>query len=204
MPVLILDPSFEDHVMKEREALGLSRYDEVWEGVTVVPPMPNTEHQILSMQLWSVLEQVVAKGGLGQVFPPLNISDRVADWTHNYRCPDINVFLNGNPAVDHGTHWTGGPDFLIEVLSRGDDARDKLAFYAAVNTREVLVVDRHPWQLELYQLQQGQLTLAGRRDLDQPVTLTSSVLPAVFRLVPGSNRPSIEITHAATGQCWVV
>src|SRR5437899_2801748 len=111
----------------------------------------------------------------------------------NHRCPDVVVYLEGNPAVDCGTHWCGGPDFLTEIMSPGDPTREKLPFYASINTREVLIVDRDPWQLELCQLQSGNLVEVGRSSLAQPDVLTSSVLPVTLRMVAGTNRPQIEI-----------
>ena len=74
----------------------------------------------------------------------------------NYRIPDLIVYLNTNPARDRDTHYVGGPDFALEVVSPGEDGTAKLDFYAAVGTREVLVIDRDPWALTLYRLENGQ------------------------------------------------
>jgi Uma2 family endonuclease len=63
--------------------------------------------------------------------------------------PDVVVALAGGQAKDCGTHWCSGPDFVVEIRSPSEDPRDKLDFYAAVGTREVLVIDRDPWALEL-------------------------------------------------------
>jgi len=50
----------------------------------------------------------------------------------------------------------GGPDFAVEILNPGDRTPEKLPFYASVNVRELLVVDRDPWSLELFRLCDGQ------------------------------------------------
>src|SRR5437870_1624529 len=118
----------------------------------------------------------------------------------NFRGPDIVLYLPNNPATNHDTHWLGGPDFLVEIISPGDLAWDKLDFYAKVNTREVLIVDRDPWALELYQLRSGKMKLAGRSDLANPAVLPSSVLPLTFQLRPGSPRPVIHVAHTSNGQ----
>jgi hypothetical protein len=44
MAVVIYDPLFEKHVRAEREKQWPNERDEVWEGVLVVPPLPNNEH----------------------------------------------------------------------------------------------------------------------------------------------------------------
>jgi Uma2 family endonuclease len=132
----------------------------------------------------------------------VNISDCGDNWLDNFRCPDICVFMPGTVAVNHGTHWHGGPDFLIEIMSPGEDPYAKFGFYAAVNTREVLIVDRYPWAVELFQLQGGQLVTAGRSDLANPAEVASGVLPLAFRLQPGADRPTIQIRHTGTGRTW--
>jgi Uma2 family endonuclease len=130
------------------------------------------------------------------------VSDIEDQWEHNYRSPDVVVYLNGTTARDFGTHWVGGPDFCVEIVSRNDRSRDKLDFYAKVGTRELLVVDRFPWGLELYRLQDGVLTLVGESTLGQPNILIGEVLPLTFRLVEGDPRPKIEVVHADGVQRW--
>ena len=97
---------------------------------------------------------------------------------------------------------SGGPDLAVEIVSPGEDPHEKLDFYARINTRELLIVDRNPWSLELYQLHSGQLQLAGRCDAAMPAVLASGVLPLTFQLQPGTGRPRIAVTHTATGQTW--
>src|SRR5205807_1914287 len=105
------------------------RRDEVWDGVYIVSPLPNVEHQRLAAQLWSVLDAVVEPTGMGIAINGVNVSDREEGWVHNYREPDIAIFLNDNPARDCGTHYVGGPDFVVEILSPHDLAREKRPFY---------------------------------------------------------------------------
>ena len=96
----------------------------------------------------------------------------------------------------------GGPDLLVEIVSPGDRSREKLAFYSQIGVRELLVIDRDPWMLELYRLEDGQLKLAGTSTADSRAELQSSVLPLNFRLVPGDARPTIEIAEQAGTQHW--
>ena len=202
MSVLILDPALAQEFREDRRTRQLDRWDEVWDGVLVVPAAPNNEHQRLVQRLSIPLSGIIDWDGGEQVQPGANVSDREEGWTKNYRIPDLLVFLAGNSAKDCGTHWCGGPDLAVEIVSPGDKPKEKLTFYAKVKTRELLIVDRDPWSLELYQLRSGKLQLAGRADLASPAVLTSGVLPLTFQLQPGTPRPKILVTHTTTGQTW--
>jgi Uma2 family endonuclease len=202
MTVVIQDQDTAKSFVAERKRLGLDRWDEVWDGVLVVPPLPNNEHQQLVMRLSSPFLGLVDWDRGDQALPGANVSDRVKGWDKNYRCPDVVVCLAGGQAKDCGTHWCGGPDFLIEIVSPGEDPQLKFDFYAKVKTREVLIVGRDPWALELYQLRRGKLRLAGRSDRANPGVLASGVLPLTFQLKNAKPRPTILIAHAGTGQTW--
>ncbi len=112
--------------------------------------------------------------------------------------------MEGTAAENHDTHWVGGPDFVVEILSPDDLGRDKLPFYAAVGTKEVLIIDRDPWRLELYQLKRGKLKLVGTAEPDDGGALASKVLPVTFALVAGKDRPTIRVRHTQTGQEWPI
>ncbi len=202
MAMLITDPLIEDTIKAQRAESGSDRHDEVWDGVYVVSPLANNEHQKLALRLAAILQVVVDDDRLGEAYPGVNVSDR-EDWTHNYREPDVAVFLEGTTARDMGTYWLGGPDFAIEILSEGDRAREKLDFYAKVRVRELLIVDRNPWRLELYRLARRRLGPVGTSTAESSATLASKVLPLTFRLVAGRPRPTIEVVHA-DGRRWEV
>ncbi len=55
MATLITDSELEKQLRAAREAMGADRYDEVWEGVYMMAPMPNDEHQDLVALLTSIL-----------------------------------------------------------------------------------------------------------------------------------------------------
>lgn len=204
MSTLIRNPDLEEQLRAERHAKGLDRWDEVWEGVYVVPPYPNDEHQFLQSRLNTILDLVIGMPGLGEVRAGVNVSDRIDDWTKNYRCPDLAVFLNGTKARNLKTHWLGGPDFAIEIVSPDDSSRDKLEFYASVGVRELLIIDRAPWKLELYRLSGKQLVEVARSISTSSDKIDSQVVPLSFLLVPGGARASIEVTHADGVQRWSI
>ena len=204
MSLIVCDPREAEQMIARRQELGLDGHDEVWEGVYMMSPLADDTHHDIVGGFNSVLQIVIAWPGLGNVRPGVNLSDQVQDWTKNYRVPDVVVFLLDNPARNCFTHWVGGPDFGIEVVSEGDRSRQKLVFYAKVGTRELLIVDRYPWALELYALKRKKLRLVGRSTLDDPVWLKSKVVPLAFRLVAGEARPIIEVTQPGRDEPWLV
>ena len=204
MVATILDPHLEERLIAERRAAGADRYDEVWEGVYVMAPMPNNEHQDFVGDWTTVFKIAVQWPKLGSAYPGINVSDRTDDWTKNYRCPDVAVFLNDTTAENRGAYWYGGPDFAIEIISDGDRTREKFDFYANIDTRELLIVDRDPWALELYRLSDGELGLVGKSTPDDSQVLQSDVVPLSFFMKPGDERPAVEILHNDEQQTWSI
>lgn len=202
MSVLITDPDLAAEVRKARADTDADRYTEVWDGVVVMPALPDNEHHRLVMRLCVPFATVVDRDAGDGVQPGANVSDRESGWKDNYRCPDVVVALAGGRAKDCGTHWCGGPDLVVEIESPGQDARDKLDFYAAVGCREVLLIDRDPWALELTRLDGTGYTPVGRVEAVGDPGVTSEVLGLTFAFAPGKTRPAITITHAATGRTW--
>ena len=203
MDLLLTDRSAIRRIIRRRRRLGLNHKDEVWNGRYIVMPDPDNVHQRLVGFLVTVFQIVIDWSGLGKVFPGTNISDCDDKWTHNYRVPDVAVFLNENPAEDRHTHWYGGPDLAVEIVSDNDKSRKKFDFYASVGTRELLIVDRDPWLIELFRLRDGELVSVGTSTVADGNLLASEVAPLSFRLVAGMTRPQIEVLHADGVQRWV-
>ncbi len=61
----LLDEDILDHLIAERKRLGIDRYDEVWEGMYVMPSAPNNDHQQIVDDLGDILTIVVKLPGLG-------------------------------------------------------------------------------------------------------------------------------------------
>jgi Uma2 family endonuclease len=203
MTMLVVgNPRISSQLIEERRARGLDRFDEVWDGVYFMAPDPNLEHQALAFRLSLALQQAARLTDADSVFVGVNVSDRVDAWLENYRIPDVAIYLAGNPARDCNTHWCGGPDFAVEILSEGDRAREKVDFYAKVSTRELLIVDRDPWALELYALKGKKLRFVGRVTPDEPHELRSAVLDLSLRLLAGTTRPSVEVRRPGRKRPW--
>ncbi len=96
--------------------------------------------------------------------------------------------------------WTGGPDFVAEIVSPGETPCAKLGFYESIGTREVLIVHRQPWKLELFGLTDGKLKSVGSSVLTTPDVCTSAALGLTFGLVTSGTRPKVVVTHPATGR----
>jgi Uma2 family endonuclease len=200
---LVVDPLLLAELRERRSRNGTERLDEVWEGVYVLAPSADNEHQGSTTRLSSAILQGLGFDDDTAVVAGANVSDRVRDWSHNYRVHDVAVFLKGTTAVNHGAFWHGGPDFAVEVVSPHDRTREKLDFYAAVGTRELLIVDRDSWRLALLRLAEGSLVSVGDSTVEGGEEVASAVLPFTFRLVAGESRPRIAVRHES-GQVWNV
>jgi Uma2 family endonuclease len=147
---------------------------------------------------------VVEDAGLGKVRPTINLARDSGDWERDYRIPDLAVFLTGSRAMCHETFWTGAPDFLVEIVSPWDKTRDKINFYSQLGARELLIIDRDPWQLELFRLQSAKLASVARVVVGDTVGIASEILPMRFRLLPARPRPKIEVVATQPSQSWMV
>jgi Uma2 family endonuclease len=200
-----LEPSELKRLIRQRRRCGGDRFDEVWDRVYVMAPPADNEHQSLGFDLAITFKDASDIFERAKVFHGCNVSDRSERWKRNYRCPDVAVFLPDNPAEDGKTHWFGGPDFAVEVMSRFDKSRKKFGFYKSVGVRELLLVDRHPWALELHRVEATGWNLVGRADLQAPgVEVASNVLGLTFQLVSGVARPQIKIIRYEPRKEWLV
>ena len=203
MPTLINNPELEEELIAQRRSRGIDQFDEVWDGVYVMAPIANNEHQTIQGKLVTILNMLVGFQGLGTVQGGANVTDRETDWRQNYRVPDVLVFLNKNSAEDRDTHWYGGPDFAVEILSPHDRGSEKSEFYARVGVRELLLIGRDPWQLELFRLDGGRLITAGIATEANSITIQSQIVPVTFQLTAAGKRPAIRVT-ALNGQAWAI
>lgn len=69
MPALINDRQLEQRLRAERAASGADRFDEVWDGVYCLAPMPNHLHQLLVGRWTRALDEIVKDAQLGVVLP---------------------------------------------------------------------------------------------------------------------------------------
>jgi Uma2 family endonuclease len=200
-----LDEHTRDRLIAERKRLGIDKYDEVWEGMYVMATMPSNTHQELVNDLTVIFDEVVKKSGLGKGYPGINVSDRRKGWEQNFRCPDHAVVLNNSKAIDCGTYFYMGPDFLVEVESPGDDTEEKVPFYGQIGVRELLIIHRDRRTLRLLRHDGAELVEVKPSAFQGKQWLVSEVLPLAFRRISnkGVARTEVRRTDDQPGQ-WTV
>lgn len=202
---ILLDQEFTEDLIEQRQKLGIDCYDEVWNGVYVMASMPNLTHQRIVRALTNVLTGIVVDEERGEVYPGANVSDRRTNWKRNFRLPDIVVVLEDSWAVDCGTHLFGGPDFLVEVFSPGDDTDLKIPFYSQIRVQELLVIHCDTRQLRLYRHHGEELAPVEPTLFEGKRWLVSDVLPLAFRRIVHKGKPRTELkrTDGKPGR-WIV
>lgn len=203
MTMIVADALTEDELLATRRERGLDLYDEVWDGMYVMHALPNDEHQDIVATLLHALVETIQIAKLGKVRPGVNLASDPTNWKNDYRCPDVVVFLNDTSATCHGAFWTGGPDLAVEILSPRDQTPSKLDFYSKIGTRELLVIDRDPWQLEFYRHNGDDLQFVAAGKLGGEA-ITSESLPISLQLVEGEERPQVIVRHSESGQEWMI
>jgi Uma2 family endonuclease len=203
--VLVKDVNQADELIQERKRKGTDLYDEVWDGVYVMPSMPSLEHQELVHDLDTIFDEVVKRPGLGKIYPGVNVSPRGSDWKKDYRVPDLVIVLKGSRAVCHSTHVQGGPDFLVEIESPGDDSEEKVPFYGQLGVRELLLIHRDKRTLRLLRLEGQELVLVPAAPLEGKRWMASAVVALAFRrtIQGGKPRTAVRRTDGRPGQ-WTV
>jgi hypothetical protein len=203
--VLILDPELVREFIQDRRERGIDQYDEVWEGVYIVPPLANLPHQELIAALIMILFNIIKLEGRGRVFPGANVSDRRRGWKRKFRAPDVVVVLDDGQAVDCDTHLMGGPDFLIKIQSPRDDTGEKIPFYSEIRVRDLLVIARDSRQLQLYRHDGQKLVPVQPSAFQRGKWLVSKVVPLAFRQKALRGGPVVEVqrTDGIAGH-WTV
>lgn len=173
-----------------RRRIGADRWDEMWEGVLHMTPPPSREHQRIAEELVEWLRPLLRRTGRGQLCAGINVF-RADD---DYRVPDLTFVAAGHEhrLAEDGVR-NGGPDAVIEIRSPNDETYEKMPFFAAVETCEVVVIDRDTKQPEVFRLAGGTYL---RAEPDEQGWIGSDVLAVRFRCVPGAP-PHLEIADVA-------
>jgi Uma2 family endonuclease len=148
MPVALPD------VLLCRKKTGADQWDEMWEGVLHMPPAPRNEHQHLGGELLSYLRQHWARPRKARVYYDVNLAS-IGGWPEDYRIPDLLLLTRDRFGIDHGEYFEGAPNVVVEIHSPGDEAYEKLAFYAALGVPEVWIIDRDTKEPEILVLKRG-------------------------------------------------
>ena len=144
-------PEVPQHILQWRKRTGADQWDEVWEGVLHMPPAPNREHQELegALERWLWAHWAEPQGA--RVYHQINVAS-VGGWPHDYRIPDLVLLTPDRFHIDHNEYFEGAPTVVVEIHSSGDEAHDKMPFYAELGVPEVWVIDRGSKVPEVYAL----------------------------------------------------
>jgi Uma2 family endonuclease len=133
MATLVMDPQPAEleALIERRRKLGLDHRDEMWEGVLHMNPAPHGRHHRIGQQLAELLGPPATAAGL---LPAIGIFNLGVP--EDYRVPDGAIH---RPGPDHMYYETAA--LVVEIASPADESWEKLAFYAAHNVDEVLIID---------------------------------------------------------------
>jgi Uma2 family endonuclease len=188
-----------DEELVWRKTTGIHRWDEVWDGVWYMTPAPTLEHQRIIDEMIVFLKPLLKAQGRGLLVAGINVLQHAEGWT-NYRIPDLTFVASGRERILHedGVR-ASGPDAVIEIRSPGDDTYEKLPFYAAIGTREVVIVDRDTKQPQIHRLVGNHLLLVPA---DQDGWLTSERMLIRFRRMD-AEPPRLRIEDASNSEVRV-
>jgi Uma2 family endonuclease len=145
-----------DRFLEERRRKGIDKWDEMWQGVLHMPPMPNRDHQELEWALETWLRRFWCPASGGRVFHQINVAAPGGWPDHDYRIPDIVLLAPDRFHIDQNEYFDGGPSVVVEIRSPGDETDDKFDFYARLRVPEIWVVDRDSRSPEIHKLVGGQ------------------------------------------------
>ena len=95
-------------------------------------PGPSIEHADISQQLAVLLDGPARAAGLRPTMSEFNLGES----EHDFRVPDGGLHRPGASGV-----WQATAAAVVEILSPGDESREKLPFHADHDVDEVLLVD---------------------------------------------------------------
>jgi len=141
MTTVVLGPPRAEleHLLERRRALGLDKFDEVWEGTYHMAPEAHFRHAYLDDQLAVLLHPYAQAAGLVGS-GPFNLG-----YEDDFRVPDRGYHRELLDAVFLET-----AAIVIEILSPDDETYEKLPFYAAHGVDEVLIIDPGERQVHLF------------------------------------------------------
>jgi len=148
-------PEVPPDILQWRKRTGIDRWDEMWEGVLHMPPMPNRYHQDLEWAMETWLRTFWARPRGNRVYHQINLAS-VGGWPNNYRIPDLVLLTPDRFEIDLNEYFEGPPTAVVEIHSPGDEAYEKFDFYAALGVPEVWVIQRDTRAPEVYTLAGGE------------------------------------------------
>jgi Uma2 family endonuclease len=141
-------------VLEWRKQTGADQWDEMWEGVLHMAPVPTNPHQDLAGDLLTYLKIHWARPRKAKVFHEVNLAS-IGGWPRDYRIPDLLLLSRDRFDIDRGEYFEGAPDAVVEIHSPDDEAYEKLPFYADLGVPEVEIIHRDTKVPEIHVLKRG-------------------------------------------------
>ena len=137
-----LQPQVQLITLEQYEALPEHKRVEVFDDVVYDMASPSQEHQIISMELSTMLNTYIkTKKGSCRVFhAPFDV--KLSEQPLTIVQPDLMIICDKNKL--DGKRCNGAPDFIIEIVSPSNPADDyirKLYYYKNAGVREYWIVD---------------------------------------------------------------
>lgn len=137
-----LQPQTEIVTLEQYEALPENVRAEIFDGQISYMSSPSQSHQIISMELSTVLNTYLkSKNGSCRVFhAPFDV--KLSDTPLTIVQPDLMIICDKNKL--DGKRCNGAPDFIIEIVSPSNPADDyirKLYYYKNYGVREYWIID---------------------------------------------------------------
>jgi len=190
-------PCVPEHILEWRKRTGADRWDEIWHGVLHMPPAPNRLHQNLEaeLEIWLRLHWAQPLGN--RVYHQINVAPPAGWPDKDYRITDLVLLTPDRFHIDRNEYFEGAPTVVVEIHAPGDEAYEKLDFYAELGVPEAWIIDRDTRRLELFVLTDGRYK---RQEARTSRWLTSLATGIQFRRVRGNKlalrRGSDETTRA--------
>lgn len=141
-----------ERLLEWRSRTGADRWDEKWEGVLHMPPMPSRSHQDLEGALEHWLRTYWAEPLGNKVYHQINVASP-GRWPEDYRIPDLVLLTPDRFSIDRDEYFDGAPSVVVEIRSPRDETCEKLPFYAGIGVPEVWIIDRDTKVPGIYLLQ---------------------------------------------------
>jgi len=142
---------------------------EIIEGELFMSPAPALKHQIISKELFLILNDFVRKNRLGEVFyAPCD----VVFSNINIMQPDILFISKDNFQILTELNIKGAPDLIVEIISpssRDTDRIYKKNVYQKFGVKEYWLVDPDEEIVEIWVLKNNNFQLECRASKDQKI-----------------------------------
>ena len=123
----------DEALLVERRRTGIDRFDEMWEGVLHIVPMPSARDRELVSVLGYRLYDVAHAAGYS-IAPTI----RVYRADDDYRVPDLAIW---SPEAGSERGIEGAPVLVVEIRSPGDETMEKVPWYLGRGSESVIVID---------------------------------------------------------------